>query len=184
MLLSHLKTCPAVQLTWFCSIFPVYLAQVVCALAHTLKHKAATLLDVATPQPCTLPSTGRLQSHLPKTRAKAFHWHFKLAGGVNVGGSSTDTCFSLSSLQADRNFQQNCEMDSCEHEYLKSWQGHLAELVCHSPWLKGCLAGWALQAGLCWRAQPYKSSPNNWQQGMKITTVHRTMLWQSQIPEF
>lgn len=24
-------------------------------------------------------------------------------------------------------------MDSCEHEYLKSWQRHLAELVCHSP---------------------------------------------------
>lgn len=35
--------------------------------------------------------------------------------------------------QVDSNFQQNCKMDSCEHEYLKSGQLHLAQLVCQRP---------------------------------------------------
>lgn len=135
MLLSHLKTRCAVQLTLFWSIFSCLLSTgSLCSCSHTLKYKAATFLDVTTSQPYTLPLHWKIviPSTVLRIKAKAFHWQFKLGGDVHVGGSSTDTCSSLS-LQADSHLQQNCKMDSCEHEYLKSWQRHLAELVCHSP---------------------------------------------------
>ena len=60
-------------------------------------------------------------------------------------------------------------MDSCEHEYPKSWQLHLAELVCQRPMTER-LVGSAVSAGRgllergAGKLRPKKDSPNNRQQ--------------------
>lgn len=142
MLLSRLKTCHTVQLKkikdlfYFSLFFSCLLsARSLCSGSHKQKDKAATILNVTTSLPSFTPclSPGRSHPQSRRSEQRLFHWQFKLTGGVNVGGSNTGICFFLLTLQVDSNFQQNCKMDSCEHEYLKSWQLHLAQLVCQRP---------------------------------------------------
>lgn len=70
-------------------------------------------------------------------------------------------------------------MDSCDHEYLKSWQLHLAELICQRPMTER-LVGSAVSAGRgllergVGKLRPRKPLQTGSSLRTKITAVQRT----------